>query len=157
MNKPLRPGPWRIAAQDYKKGTYLIHGPDPGSNRELQIIVVDYGGHPIKEHLDAAKEVAELIASALTLQSRIVELEKENTGLKKLYLNDGDEQTSKIFQQEQLNETLMELLESNFKLLKWVQLSRGPLAFKKIKQMVETDWQSYRKEHGLPSPEKSDV
>lgn len=56
--------PWRIAAKRHKTGFYLILGRDEG-DRELQILTLNDGPHPIKEHLDRIECNAEAIVSAV--------------------------------------------------------------------------------------------
>lgn len=57
-------GPWRIASQNYENSFYVIHGNDVEGNREVQVVKMDYGPHPIKGHLDRMQANAKLIAAA---------------------------------------------------------------------------------------------
>lgn len=56
--------PWRIASRKYDTGFYVIHGKDT-PDRELQILKLHDGPHPIKEHLDRIENNAEAIVTAV--------------------------------------------------------------------------------------------
>ena len=55
--------PWRIASQKWLDCFYFITGKD--DNRELKIVEMKDGHHPIKEHRDRIRNNAEAIVSAV--------------------------------------------------------------------------------------------
>lgn len=61
-------GPIRIAAKNYQTGFYLIHAIDYSDTaemkREMQLLKIERGPHPIKEHLERAKADAEYLVEA---------------------------------------------------------------------------------------------
>lgn len=71
--------PWRIASQNYETCFYVIHGKDytATDGREIQILCMHYGSHPIKEHKDRIKANAEIIVEAVNNYAQLQsELEK---------------------------------------------------------------------------------
>ena len=66
--------PWRIASQNFDTGFYVIHGIDNSCpEREVQVLKLEYGAHPVKEYLQKAKANAELIVKAVNNFERMKE------------------------------------------------------------------------------------
>ena len=70
--------PWRIASSNKKNQFYVIHGKDLTGDkpRELQVLCINYGFHPIKEQLDKTQANAHLIAAAPDLLEACVSFVK---------------------------------------------------------------------------------
>lgn len=64
--------PWRIAAKDYKKQYYVIHGIDTPT-RFVQVLTINYGFHPIKEQLQRTQANAYLVAAAPDLLAACID------------------------------------------------------------------------------------
>lgn len=71
--------PWRIASMNEKNCFYVIHGKDYASTdgREMQILSMQYGYHPIKEHRARIRANAEIIVEAVNNYTTLqLQLEK---------------------------------------------------------------------------------
>ena len=89
------PLPWRIASQNYKTGFYVIHGIDNSCpDREVQVVKLEYGAHPVKEYLDKAKANAEIIVKAVNSYQSLVDALKASQKLLAAYY--PDEETSHL-------------------------------------------------------------
>jgi hypothetical protein len=73
MKAKHTPGPWRIAAKNFDTSFYVIHGNDE-AKREVQVVKMSYGTHPIPEFLERKEADARLIAAAPELLSALVRL-----------------------------------------------------------------------------------
>jgi hypothetical protein len=72
------PGPWRVGSSNFGSAFYVIFAKDDSSDsdREVQIVEMNYGPHPIKDHLKRIQANATLIASAPELLEALQQLYK---------------------------------------------------------------------------------
>lgn len=72
-------GPWRVASSNFDTGFHVIHGKDPSidaNGRELQIVKLEYGRHPVRKYLSDARRKAMVIAEApRMLHDHMIELD----------------------------------------------------------------------------------
>ncbi len=72
---------WRIAAKNYKKSYYLITEKDstPEFKREVQVVLIHGGDHPIKDFRDRIRKNVSLIVSAPAMATFIQEIQQAFT------------------------------------------------------------------------------